>query len=99
MHFFRFLVRPTEENEEHGEVGGAYANCWVRDGNLETADQVIRRSLKDWGWKIEETDAFYPTSLEDSLEPEVALKHYQEAEEDGLSVVLHKWPVDGEDEE
>jgi hypothetical protein len=54
MHFFRFLVRPTEKNEEYGEVGGAYANCWVREENL--------------------------------------------AERDGLCVVLHKWPIDGEEE-
>lgn len=98
MHFFRFLVRPTEKNEEYGEVGGAYANCWVREENLDVADQTIRSYLRDWEWTIEDTEAFYPSSLEDNVRTKAALEHYREAERDSLCVVLHKWPLDGEEE-
>lgn len=93
MYFFRFLTRPTKKNDEYGKVAGAYANCWVNVDDLHKAEQRVRRYLHKWCWTIEGTDEVLLTRLEDNLESDRDLRYYREAEEKGISVILHKWPL------
>ena len=93
MYFFRFMVRPSEENEEYGKVAGAYANCWVSINSLPQAEKKIRQYLAEGYWRVEKIDEVLVTRMKDNLEDPESLRYYREAKEEGLCVVLHKWPL------
>lgn len=92
MFLFRFLVRPSKHNKEYEKVSGAYANCWVNIKGQRQAEEKIRQYLAEGRWRVEAIDKVLITRMKDNRGDPESLRYYREAKEEGLCVVLYKWP-------
>jgi hypothetical protein len=93
MYFFRILIRPNRKNKEYGKVSGAYASCWVNRRDVSAAKKTILEQLNKWSWDVKKVEAVLLSRSSDYNKKDKSLFYYREARENGLSVLLHKWPT------
>lgn len=98
MFYFRIEATPSLENEADAETGGAFVNCWIDFKIQDGAEELARYYIKQAGWVPGETEAARWVEKEEYREMPETLVWFTEAEEDGVCLVFHSWPVGAEDE-
>lgn len=102
-----FLALPHEENEAFYEVGGAYISCWINKPTLREAEILALEMIAKEKWKpikfenwdfVNEASYTEKTDLKKE-EAEEYLSWLRQAQEKGITISIHCWPVDAEEEE
>jgi hypothetical protein len=101
-----FLALPHEDNEDFYEVGGAYISCWVNTPTLREAEILALEMIAKEKWKpikFENWDFVNEASYTEKTdltkeEAEEYLSWLRQALEEGITVSIHCWPVDAEEE-
>ena len=91
-YYLLFRVVPAEDNVHHGMIKGALAHFWVVDTLPASALFRAENYLAKYKWRITELvqDAV-ETTAEHSLEKEIGIKHYIEAQVHGISAAFASW--------
>ncbi len=104
-----FLVRvvavPAPDSPEIGEVGGAYANCWVDADDLRSAEQTTLAAISREGWypqkferwNLVSRDSYMQDASHSPEEIQAFTEHIEEAFADGYSLTFYCWPPDAPD--
>lgn len=74
-------------------MAGAYINCWVNFALEEGAEVLARHYVEKAGRVVTKVDEVFWVERED-YEGEESLQYFDEASEEGVSVVLHLYPPD-----
>ena len=95
MHFLVFEVRPDTSSPDHGQVGGAFASCWVATTDPAVAEQEARSLLEDSGWRVRggPPDECYLVTRDRYESDPNKLARFDRAAAEGVLVTLHTWPV------
>jgi hypothetical protein len=98
VHFLVFEVSPDQSSPDHGQVGGAFASCWVATDDTEVAEREARALLEDNGWRVRggPPDECYPVTRDRYEADEAKLARFDRAATEGVLVTLHTWPVGAE---
>jgi hypothetical protein len=97
MHFFTIHAIPDPESEHAETAGGAYANCWIDFKQKDGAELLARYYMEEAGWIPEAIEEEDWVEAEDYADDPEVLAYYQEAQEDGMCIVFHVYPI-GEEE-
>ncbi|GAB6146208.1 hypothetical protein JCM12294_36480 [Desulfocicer niacini] len=94
--FLKFKVLPTPENLHVGDVEGAYAACWIKEKNPQTAFWKCCFFISKFDWTIVETE-IYPTEVceDDFAQKDIGLEQFRKAQLDGISIFYTAWARDG----
>ena len=100
MYFLVLAAHPKPDNPEYGATDGAFASCWIRAASADEAERIARGALEEARWDTEEVDQA-PRAIrrhEYFGDPDT-LDLFDQAEQDGVAITLHTWPVGAPEEE
>ncbi len=105
LFLIRMVAKPSPQNREAAEVGGAYANCWVDADELRVAEAkaIERIECEQWQptkfdhWEIVSRRCYIEDPNRDETERQELLERVDEAFEYGVSMTLNCWPIDAPD--
>ncbi len=91
----KYETIPTVKHPQHGSVGGAYLNCYVRAEDLNAAEQIAMSEMPD-EWKIVAmTDEAVIAPSDDPDHP--GRQYIEQARIDGSVYVFFTWPANADD--
>ncbi|HVY71346.1 MAG TPA: hypothetical protein VHH73_15545, partial [Verrucomicrobiae bacterium] len=101
----RIVAKPSPQNSEANEAGGAYVNCRVNADNLRTAERIAVDRIREEQWEPVKFDHWEIVCercyTEDAKYNETDRKEYlervREAFEYGIALVFNCWPKDAPD--
>ncbi len=95
-YYLKFKVIPTESNEHHNLVEGAWASCWVLENDAQAAYAQADFFIRKYDWLIEKVEE-YPIEVtrELFLERDIGLEQYDKAQKEGFAIVYVAWSRDG----
>jgi len=96
--FFTFLAHPKPSNAAYGQVDGAYVNVWVNDPLEASAEAAAQELVEQTGWDVERREDVLPLAADHYAEGEAGREYMQQAREDGICAVFHRWNADAPDE-
>jgi hypothetical protein len=105
LFLIRVVAKPSHENSEAADSGGAYVNCWVDADDLRTAEQAAleRVRAEQWQptkfehWELVCRECYTDDSRYNEGERRESLERVDEAFEYGIALKFHCWPVDAPD--
>jgi hypothetical protein len=97
-------ARPEPSSEDHGEVRGAFVNCWVDADDLRAAERRAVALIGKHGWRPHRfeqwelvTRATYSTGQPSADDRPDLREALDQAFIDGEVCVFNTWPVDAPD--
>ena len=90
--FVRILARPHHDNERYTQVGGAYVNCWITETCEEAALSRAETELRDSAWIPEVIESVSVVTLDTYAGETEGRTYFEQAQIDGLVLVLHTFP-------
>ncbi len=95
-YFIKYKVEPTPANLHFKDVEGAYATCWIRESNPQTAISKSKFFVSKFDWDIKNIEIL-PTEVceEDFAQRDIGLKQFRKAQKDGIAIVYTAWSRDG----
>jgi hypothetical protein len=105
LFLIRVVAKPSPENCEAADSGGAYVNCRVDADDLRTAEQaaIDRIRTEQWQptkfehWELVCRRCYTNDSRYDEDERRESLERVDEAFEHGIALTFHCWPGDAPD--
>jgi hypothetical protein len=94
-----YLAHPKPSHPDYGVIDGAYATCWVKDPVFAAADEAARAFIDAHGWQIEEPDEHLLVTEADCPPGTNGREFFEQAQLDGLVLVLNTWPVGAPEDE
>lgn len=99
MIYINLECKPKWDSTNNFECGGAYINCWINVDTEAEALTVAQSVISNEGWDIKLIDEIYPIAVDDykdghSME---GLKSFNSALETGISITIHTFPNESED--
>jgi len=95
-YLFVYEARPTERLAEHGEIAGAWVNCWVKTRSQAWGRRMARRAIEEDGWEVVALDE-ESEPLREMLDEDV-YQFYQEAQVKGLVLVYYHFQPEDDDD-
>lgn len=93
--FSQYKVEPTRENEKYDLVEGALTHCWIKADNPQSAHAKAEFFVLKEDWKIIEIQNHpFEVNESDFRGKDLGIKHYLEAESEGLSIAYAGWARD-----
>lgn len=98
MYFLVFEIRPLPSSPDHGQIGGAFASCWVAADDGATAEREARQLLEEHGWQVGDgpPDECYAVTRDRYAGDDARLARFDRAAAEGIVITLHTWPVGAE---
>ena len=93
--FFRIEAKPLAEASLPMDIGGAVIASWIRAHNLKEAEQIVRREIKNDGWRILEIKERYEMRKEDMPKEYPGREFWEQAKTEGFVINFHTYPVKG----
>jgi hypothetical protein len=60
MFYFLIEVKPSPDNPEASELGGAFVSCWIERPTLEEAESVALRMISEARWDVVTIEKRFP---------------------------------------
>jgi hypothetical protein len=98
LYFIILEASPLPTHARHGELGGAFAACWVATDDPIVAESQARSLLSASMWETHDVDEHYPVERERYLGDEELLALFDQAAADGIAVNLNTWPAGAPEE-
>jgi len=89
---------PLPGSDAAKEYGGAYINVYTTDQSESAALQTASREIAEAGWKSRTLEKVAFVTREDFDDDSDGLAYFDQAETDGIVLVVHTFP-NGPDEE
>lgn len=94
MYVLQYEARPTADNPEFKEVGGAIVNCYIQAESESAAGAAAQKYVEESGWQIiaveEEPEAVDREYFIEDYGTEY-LEYFDQAVIDGQCYVFHTW--------
>ncbi len=99
MHFFRFRTRPLADPQSEEDDAGAFVLCWIQSSVCQVAETRARELVEGSGWIVDALEHACTVSQEDygDESSEGGREYYEQACIDGEAIVVHSWPLSGDD--
>lgn len=91
MFLFTIVAKPSPDNEEYKNAGGAYINVWIDFKEQEAAEAIAKFYIEDSDWVTEETGEVSWVT-EEEIDSDDDYLCFMEAKECGSCLVFHSWP-------
>jgi molybdopterin biosynthesis enzyme len=95
IRFVRVAARPTSAAPEFAEMGGAFVNIYTTVTSEAEALALASTEIAEANWVVVSIEETYLLSRDDAS-PE-ALPYYDQAVLDGVVLVFHTYPQEGEE--
>jgi hypothetical protein len=92
MFLFTFTAKPKPGTRKAKSISGAYVTCWINFNLLDGAKLLAKHYIEKDGWIVGRKTAESWFEKEDYLAPD-QLEYYLTAEETGVCLIFHSWPV------
>lgn len=94
VYLFRYTLKPTKLSEHYGKIGGAHADLWAYDKDIDTARIKVQSYIMDYGWSLVEVEAEHVMPEEQILHLGIdAQSNFHAAKQWGISAFFSAYPV------
>lgn len=91
------LPAPGSEAADH--YGGAYINAYTTEGSEAAAIEAASREVSEAGWQSRAIERVEFLNREDFSEDPEGLEYFDQAQIDGIVLVIHTFPNTPDDED
>ena len=100
MLYMKYEVVPAADHPRFGDIGGAFASCFLNTVSKKQAKQRALRNFAEQGWKVVAIEEGpFATERSDYLGDDDWLLWFDAAQAEGESYVFFEWPKGAEEDD
>lgn len=94
IYYLLIEAKPSKDNDERKEFGGAFVNCWVKTQDQNVATNKANNYILSEGWEIINIEEIFLTSRAQYNDEYDLQACYDLACENGVAAIFNTYPVE-----
>src|SRR5713226_4071577 len=93
MFYFLIEAKPSPDNPEVSELGGAFVSCWIEHPTLEEAESVALKMISEARWQVVAIEERFPIDRSFYDVQSSGLQYFEQALLDKEVLVFDAYPA------